>query len=415
MSGRRRGGRAAGDRRAATRGVRAWPARFAVARFAVARFAVALCTVALGTVALAACEGSARAPSPPGDARPASPVVPANPSRPASPVVPANPSRPASPVPLAEPTSPAEAASGPPRGALPEATAVGGFFGLEGGDDAWMARIGRAQAARFRPIGTSSLVFKVFFTGGLEAAFRPRTHGQSRGWLNEVAAYRIARALGMDQVPPAVSRTFTRRELRGHLDADYGGDWTALDADLLGRGDAVWGALVYWVPGLRDLELDRPSGLARARPWLAQDGAPAIGDEVSLAADLATMQGFDYLLANVDRWSGGNVRADASGRRVVIRDHNLALISPLPRAQHERVLGRARGVERFSRRFVMRLRALDEAGLRAAFAADPAAQAGFALLDEAQLRGVLDRRAALLSRVGALIAVHGEDAVLAFP
>ena len=37
------------------------------------------------------------------------------------------------------------------------------------------------------------------------------------------------------------------------------------------------------------------------------------------------------------------------------------------------------------------------------------------LLDEAQLRGVLDRRAALLSRVGALIAVHGEDAVLAFP
>ena len=276
-------------------------------------------------------------------------------------------------------------------------------------------RIVRAQPARFRPVGTSSLVFKAYFVGGLEAAFRPRVRGQGRGWMNEVVAYRLARALGMDQVPPAVSRSLARREVMTHLDADYAGDRAALEADLAARGDVVWGSLVAWVPELRDLALDTPPGLARSRPWLLQSGALPAGDDATLAADLSTMIAFDYLLANVDRWSGANVRGDASGRRLVVRDHNLARGAPLPAAQHERLLVPLRRVERFSRRFVSALRALDEAQLRASLAADPAAAAGIALLEDAQLRDLFDRREALLSRVGALVEVHGEDAVLAFP
>jgi len=298
---------------------------------------------------------------------------------------------------------------------VPATRAPARFISLDVDDDAWIARMRTAQSTRFKPVGTSSLVFKTTFTGGAEAAFRPRTRTHARGWTSEVAAYRIARALDMDQVPPAVSRAFSRSELESHLHADFSEDWPALDEQMMGRGDIVWGSLVYWVPGLRDLELDTPRGMATWSRWLAHDAGVVSADEASLAGDLATMLCFDYLIANVDRWSGGNVRADRTGRRVVIRDHNLAFLSPLPRAQHERVLGHVRRVERFSRSFVLALRALDEPRLRASLAADPAVAAGTTLLDDAQIRALFDRREALLSRVAAHLDAYGEVAVLAFP
>ncbi len=343
--------------------------------------------------------------------KPAAPV--SSPAAPSSAVSPASTSNAA----LPSPPSSVVANAGTRSAGLVDAqpAAPRDFFGLAGGDADWIARVGRAQPARFRPIGTSSLVFKVYFSGGLEAAYRPRVRGQGRGWMNEVVAYRLARVLGLDQVPPAVSRSLARREVMLHLDADYGGDRSALESDLAVRGDVVWGALVAWVPGLRDLELDTPRGIARSRPWLAQSGALPVGDEATLAADLSTMIAFDYLLANVDRWSGANVRADATGRRLVVRDHNLALVAPLPDAQHVRLLEPLRRVERFSRRFVNALRALDEARLRESLAEDPASAAGVTLLEDAQRAGVFERRAALLSRVGALVELHGEEAVLAFP
>ena len=292
---------------------------------------------------------------------------------------------------------------------------AGHFVSLDVDDDAWQQRVRVAVPLRFKPVGTSSVVFKTTFVGGLEASFRPRTSTQANGWTNEVAAYRVARALDLDQVPPAVARAFSRAELQARLHPDYAADWPALDEKMLGHGDVVWGALVYWVPGLRDLELDTPRGMARWGQWLSRDSGALSPDEASLAADVGTMLCFDYLIANVDRWSGGNVRADASARRVVIRDHNLAFLAPLPRSQHERVLGPMRRVERFSRRFVIALQALDEPRLRAALAPDASLPEGTPLLDEAQLRGVLDRRAALLSRVAALLDAYGDAAVLAFP
>jgi hypothetical protein len=98
-----------------------------------------------------------------------------------------------------------------------------------------------------------------------------------------------------------------------------------------------------------------------------------------------------------------------------VRDHNLALLAPLPDAQHERLLGPLRRVERFSRRFTGALRALDEARVRASLAADPAFAEGVVDVDAGQIAGILERREALLSRVGALVDVYGDEAVLAFP
>lgn len=314
-------------------------------------------------------------------------------------------------------TPPAADAVAPAPDAASPIAAASRFvsLGAEVDDDAWSARARRAQPTRVKPVGTSSVVLKTTFVGGLEAAFRPRTHTQPRGWTNELAAYRIARALSMDQVPPVLARAFSRTELQAHLHPDFVGDWPALNDKMAGRADVVWGSLVYWVPGLRDLDLDTPRGMVSWAGWLAHDGGPLSSDETSLAADVGTMLCFDYLVANVDRWSGGNVRADASGRRVIIRDHNLAFVSPLPLAQHERVLGHMRRVERFSRRFIIALHALDEARLRAALTGAPDLPEDTPLLNEAQLRGVLDRREALLSRVAQLIDVYGDAAALAFP
>jgi hypothetical protein len=287
------------------------------------------------------------------------------------------------------------------------------FLAAAEDDDAWMARMRTAELRRVKPVGTSSIVFKLTFSGGVEAAFRARMRSQARGWANELAAYRIGRALGMDQVPPAISRAFRKAELEERLEARYRGDWPAFDEEMLAPAGVVWGALVLWVPGLRDAELDTPRGIERWSAWLRRDGPLPDGDERRLARDLSMMLCFDYLLANPDRFSGGNLRADRTGARVVVRDHNLAFAQPLPRTQHRRVLAQLRRVERFSRSFVERVRALDAATLREALAGDPVS-AELPLLTDRHVADLLDRRDALLSRVAALRSAYGDGRVLAF-
>jgi hypothetical protein len=69
-------------------------------------------------------------------------------------------------------------------------------------------------------------------------------------------------------------------------------------------------------------------------------------------------------------------------------------------------------VQTFSRRLVARLRALDEAQLRAALAdAGPFER----LLTDEEIAAVLGRRDRALAYVDGLIATHGEAKVLAFP
>ena len=94
--------------------------------------------------------------------------------------------------------------------------------------------------------------------------------------------------------------------------------------------------------------------------------------------------------------------------RLAIRDHNLAFAARSAEAQWERMLTMLRRARRFSRAFVERLEALDEAGVRDAVADEVAG----ALLDEEQIAAVMDRREAALSWIGALVEAHGEDAVL---
>jgi len=70
-------------------------------------------------------------------------------------------------------------------------------------------------------------------------------------------------------------------------------------------------------------------------------------------------------------------------------------------------------VQRFSRSFVAHARGLTLEALRASIADD--ALADEPLLNDAQLRGVLRRRDTLVQYVDALVSIHGEADVYAFP
>ncbi len=265
-----------------------------------------------------------------------------------------------------------------------------------------------------KPVGTSSVVLKMDLDGPIDAAWKPRTKTHPGGYLAEVAAFRIGRALGLSNVAPVVPRTLTLERIRALLGSDPA-RYDALLPELIADGQSVSGAAIYWIPDMHETGLETKDGVQRWTRWLAQDGDPPSRDKSkSVAQDVSSMLAFDYLIGNWDRMSGGNMQGDHDGKRVFIRDHNLAFYEPLPRPQHERVLGHLRKVERFSKSFVSALKSLDRPALARALS-DPADPAGFAALSERQVAAVLDRRLGLLSYIAATLDRYGERAVLSFP
>jgi hypothetical protein len=266
-----------------------------------------------------------------------------------------------------------------------------------------------------KPVGTSSVVFKLDLEGPIDAAFRPENRLNPRGHLAEIGAYRLGRALGLDHVAPAVPRSLPYTDLQRLVQQSRPEAWTPLAAELSQRSGQVHGVAIYWIPELRELGFDTRDGIARFTRWLAQDGIPASRDKSKLlAAQLSTMLGFDYLIANFDRFSGANIQGDMQGQQLYLRDHNMAFFEPLRSAHHERVLTHLKRTQRFSRAFVNALKELDAQRLTGALA-DPADSADFQVLSAGQQRSVLDRRATLLSYIAALIDTYGERNVLTFP
>lgn len=263
----------------------------------------------------------------------------------------------------------------------------------------------------FRTVGTSSVTFQLQLTGPIDGAFKPETESHRRGWLSEVAAYRIASHLGMDSVPPCMVRIVDRGQFLRRLDPEYEGDWDVLVARIVFLSGTVRGSVSYWVPNLaRTGDLDQPAGLLRWTSWL-EVGSEIPPESTALARDLSTMAVFDLLIGNPDRGSGGNMRTvENTVTRLVIRDHNLAFAAHPGAAQLDRMVAMLRRAHRFPRSFVERLLTLDEATLRR-ITTDEAVGP---LLDDAQIAGVLMRRDTALSWVGALIEEHGEEAVLSF-
>jgi hypothetical protein len=165
------------------------------------------------------------------------------------------------------------------------------------------------------------------------------------------------------------------------------------------------------VPDLRDVGIDTGECIRQWSEWLTLGGQ--IPDESrSLMAYLSSMLLFDYLIANWDRFSGGNAKGDADARLLYMRDHDSAFAPAIQPAIQRRVLDRMLRAQRFSRSFYAALRRLTVAELEGCLAAESAVEP---LLSKAQIAAVFDRRETVVSHVASLIELHGADRVLVFP
>jgi hypothetical protein len=285
------------------------------------------------------------------------------------------------------------------------------FAGTELLQDELLQKLGSAVPQAFKPVGSTSTVFRTRLGGGFEAAWKARTRNRPHGPASEVAAYRLARCLHLDSTPPAISRRVRVSQLRDLLDPKRAASWPQIEERLLPESDGtVRVAAIYWIPVLADVGVDRQSGRKLVGQWLGGEGAIPDGKR-SLAASLSTMVAFDFLIANFDRWSGDNVAGDERGEFVYLRDHDQAFQLGLGEAVQRQMLADVARCERFSRRFYQSLRAFDRGCFERELSQDPE---GLTLLGERQMTELLDRREALLSHIETLIAEQGEARVLVF-
>ncbi|MGB8330842.1 MAG: hypothetical protein WCE62_12000 [Polyangiales bacterium] len=284
------------------------------------------------------------------------------------------------------------------------------FVGTDVDQDTLLDLISTAESRSFKPVGHSSVVLRMRTVARVTAALKIRSREIPHGYQYEIAAYRIGRLLGLDNVPPAIYRRATWNEMRRRFSEG------ALDRRASIRRAVLWdedgsapGAAIYWIKGLRSIGLERRSAW---QSWLQEGEIPE--GRAALARDLSNSSVFDFLIGNWDRFSGGNIPSDVNRERAFLRDNDRAFSTPLLERRYHQLLGGLSSTERFSKDLVDHLAVLDEAAIRAELARDPSHEVQ-PLLSDAQVADVLDRRATILSYIAALIEERGAETVLFFP
>ena len=267
-----------------------------------------------------------------------------------------------------------------------------------------------APALSAKAIGTTSLVFKLKLEGDLTCAFKPRSRrflGGTR-YKSEIAAYRIARALGIDNVPVALPRSFDVATLRALL--AKGPDGAKADELLVDPDGLVRGALLPWQRRDR-FDIDLEPNRARWVEWLTSKTPSIPEKDVAIARQISTMLLFDYFTANWDRFSGDNVGIDRATNTVLFVDNDGAFYETPDIARLADQLGLLRRVNRFSRRFVAALRALGRHAIEDAAGEEAP---GVPVLSKKLVDAAEERRLKLLGIIDAKIAKDGEASVLWF-
>jgi hypothetical protein len=253
-----------------------------------------------------------------------------------------------------------------------------------------------------KSIGHTSVVFKLSLEGGVSAAYKPRsTRGDAR-YRGEIAAYRLARALSLGNVPPAYPRAFPYADLRLAL-----GRETVFPEVVKEPNEEVRGAILPWIKGLEFIPLESDEWMGRWRGWLRSGGALP-DDQRALAAQISTLLALDVVIGNWDRWSGGNIGIDRARGELLYVDNDGAFFDPVPRKEFAWPTTLFEGVDRFSRSFVTALRALD---VRAAAGEETP---GEPLLSARVLEQTEARRKRVIGVIDAKIKRFGEKAVLFF-
>jgi hypothetical protein len=287
------------------------------------------------------------------------------------------------------------------------------FIGTALPTDEILHGLAHAGLRSFRPVGNTSTVFRSALDAPFRAAFKAATQKRPFAAVAEVAAYRMARCLGLSSVPPAVLRRVDADAIQRDLEPEFSARWPDIATRLQTENGSVEVAAIYWIEGLRDLEIATGDTRASYQRML-QLAEPLPTPVPPLAAQLSDMNAFDYLIGNWDRWSGGNVKGDASGKILYVRDHDAGFAARLSDQTQRHLLDRLLSTERFSRGFIARVSALTRADFERELGKDPGF-AGRRRLGEQRMSALFERRATLLSYVQALIDQYGEARVLAFP
>lgn len=292
-------------------------------------------------------------------------------------------------------------------------------------DEVLLAPLAATPVTHIKPNkGGTSLSLRVEFASGAMASFKPeQIHPQSDP-RREIAAYRIDRLLGIGHVAPAKPVKFALAELIAAAQPPYRTHTTTrITEEAIAAGEYVRGMVAWWIPEIRDATIrdvatrktyrvDEPEGM---RVWASylQVGATIPPEVRGMVEQLATLVVFDVIIDNADRWSGGNTKVSPDGKTLYFMDNTLSF-SHYTRG-HENNLAPLRRIQVYPRALVTKLRALTREAIDAALdlGDDPAGLGP--LLQDVELRAILSRRDYVLQHIDSLIAVHGEDAVLALP
>src|SRR5260370_760560 len=177
--------------------------------------------------------------------------------------------------------------------------AAGTFLGMK--DELLLERIGSAEVVQAKiNKGGSSISFRLDFSNGARAAFKPEQINPQTVPRKEIAAYRLNRLLGMNAVPPATARTFHRSDLVGKLPPDMAFHTVRIDAEtLFDREGFVRGEVSYWIPIIVDSRLDLPESVVAWWRWMSV-GEEIPADKLGLMAQLSSLLWFDLLTNNSD-------------------------------------------------------------------------------------------------------------------
>lgn len=262
---------------------------------------------------------------------------------------------------------------------------------------------------RGKSVGHTSVVFKLELSNGKKAAWKPNARKVKERYRGEIAAFRLGRALGIPNVPPACPRTFDAAIARTALAPTA--DAAQLFADqVIVEQEQIHGVVIPWIDGLRFWPLEKEPLRTEVRSWLASGDIPP--EKRLLAGDASTLAAFDFITGNWDRSSGENVGLDAAGSRLIFIDNDAAFMERPPADQLARNKALVEATARFSKGFIKAVRALDAGQLAQAIGEE---SAGHPLLSATVLAAVGRRMTDLLTIVDAKIAARGETATLYFP
>ncbi len=284
----------------------------------------------------------------------------------------------------------------------------GTFLGMS--DDLLLDRLRTQPISRLKlNRGGSSLSFRADFADGSRAAWKPAQTNTQTIPRKEVAAYRLNRLLGLNAVPPAAMRAVPRDDVFALLHPDSLGSVPRIRAEtIVGPNGMISGEASYWIPVIKDSPFDTPDGHGQMTDWLGQ-GRPIPFQHRSFAAQVAALVVFDFLIANPDRYSGGNMKVSGDGSRLFFMDNTMSFfLDPEGFEKNRQVLFKA---QRFSRGIHQALGRVDIPTLRRLLREPD----GTEILTDAEIRAVVARREFVQRYVANLVRQHGEKNVLFFP